>query len=65
MMKTTTEKLETLDVATMTSREIRIAAKTAIVCGDLALAAALREEHDKRLTMAVNEKGYAYVLTRG
>lgn len=56
------EKLFNLDVKNMTTRDLRVAAKVALTCGDQALARALREEHDNRLTMMVNEKGYAYAL---
>lgn len=45
---TLTEQLDRLQVQEMTLKEIRLAALTASVCGDQALAAALRQAHDAR-----------------
>lgn len=46
MNMTLNEKFEFLDARNLTGPELRIAARTALACGDLALAARLREFHD-------------------
>lgn len=48
MSRTLDEKLDALSPENLSRYDLRMAAKVALICGDCALAAKLREIHDDR-----------------